>query len=152
MSTQIWILLLTALLLLVALITYMEVRRQRRKPKPIVTVDEEDGVLKYMNIGDDSAFDIQTEEVNLNLFSIFFSSVNLLKSNKNKLLESRITGRNPEAEYYLGACEDHDIKLFPYFEGLKVHWYPLVTHYKNIKGKKYISASADFIDELRPKK
>lgn len=53
MNTQYWILLLTALLLFIAVITYMEVRRQRRKPKPIVTVDEEDGVLKYKNIGDD---------------------------------------------------------------------------------------------------
>ncbi|MEA2006250.1 MAG: hypothetical protein U9O50_08365 [Acidobacteriota bacterium] len=130
---------LTLLLLIVAVITYLEVRRQRRKLKPIVTVDEEDGVLEYKNIGDNSAFDIQTEEVNLNLSSIFFSSINLLQPNDPKLLESKVTARNSDAEHYLGVCEDHGIKLFPYFEGLKVHWYSLVTHYRNIKGKKYIS-------------
>jgi len=101
MNTQYWILLLTLLLLIVAVITYLEVRRQRRKLKPIVTVDEEDGVLKYKNIGDDSAFDIQTEEVNLNLFSIFFSSINLLQPNDPKLLESKVTARNSDAEHYL---------------------------------------------------
>lgn len=139
LNTQEWILLFAALLLVVTLILLFVTIWIRRKPKPLVTVDEEDGVLKYKNIGDDSAVDIQTEEVNLNIFNIFFSAVNLLQSKKNIRVKSRVTGRNPEAEHYLGACKDHGIELFPYFADLRVYWYSLVTHYKNIKGKKYIS-------------
>ena len=30
-------------------------------------------------------------------------------------------------------------EVFPYFEGLGVYWYSLVTHYKSTKGKNYIS-------------
>lgn len=139
MNTQEWILFLTALILIVAVVTLIVIILQRRKPKPMITVDEEDGVLKYKNIGYDSAFDIQTEKVSLNIFSIFFSAINLLQPNENLKLESKIAGRTPEAEYYLGACEDLGKELFPYFEGLGVHWYSLVTHYKSTKGKKYIS-------------
>lgn len=139
MNTQEWILFLTAFIFIVAVITLIVIILQRRKPKPIVTVDEEDGVLKYKNIGDDSAIDIQTEEVNLNLFSIFFSATNLLQPNNKQKLESKVTGKTREAEYFLGACEDLEKELFPYFEGFGVHWYTLVTNYKSTKGKKYIS-------------
>lgn len=55
LNTQEWILLITILLLFVALVTLVIIIVQSRKPKPIITVDEEDGVLKYKNIGDDSA-------------------------------------------------------------------------------------------------
>lgn len=136
LDTQEWLLLLT---LVVAIIFLFVTIWIRRKPKPIITVDEEDGVLKYKNIGNDSAIDIQTEEVSLNLFSIFFSPVNLMQPNDKLKLEPKVTGRTPDAEYYLGACKDMRIEPFPYFEGHGVYWYTFVTHYKSTKGKKYLS-------------
>lgn len=139
LDTQEWILLITIFLLFVALVTLVMIIVQSRKPKPIITVDEEDGVLKYKNIGDDSAIDIQTEEVSLNLFSIFFSPVNLMQPDDKLKLEPKVTGRTPDAEYYLGACKDMRKEPFPYFEGHGVYWYTFVTHYKSTKGKKYLS-------------
>ena len=139
MDTQEWILFLTALILIVGVVTFIVIVLQRRKPKPIVTVDEEDGVLKYKNIGDDSAIDIQTEEVNLNLFSIFFPKINLLEPTHKKNLEPRVTGRTSQAEHYVGAFEELENELFPYFKVPGIYWYTLVTHYENLKGKKFIS-------------
>jgi len=84
LDTQEWILLLTVLLLVVTLILLFVTIWIRRKPKPLVTVDEEDGVLKYRNIGDDTAVDIQTEEVTLKVFTIFFTRINLLQADDKK--------------------------------------------------------------------
>lgn len=139
MNTQKGLLIFTVLLVIMTLITLIVQIVQRRKPKPIITVDEEEGVLKYKNIGDDSAVEIQTEEVSLNLFSIFFSTVNLLQPNEKLKLEAKVTGKTSDVEHYLGWCEDLEKKLFPYFEGPGVYRYPLVTHYKSTKGKKYMS-------------
>ena len=139
LNTQKWILLLTVLLLVVTLILLFVTIWMRRKPKPLITVDEEDGVLKYKNIGDDSAIDIQTEEVNLNLFSIFFPKINLLEPTHKKNLEPKVTGRTSQAEHYVGACEEFEVELFPYFKVPGIYWYTLVTHYENLKGKKFIS-------------
>jgi len=139
LDTQEWILLLTVLLVVVTLIFLFVTIWIRRKPKPLITVDEEDGVLKYKNIGDDSAINIQTEEVNLNLFSIFFPKINLLEPTHKKNLEPRVTGRTSQAEHYVGAFEELENELFPYFKVPGIYWYTLVTHYENLKGKKFIS-------------
>ena len=98
LDTQGWLLLLTLVVAIIFLFVTISIRR---KPKPFITVDEEDGVLKYKNIGDDSAINIQTEEVNLNLFSIFFPKINLLEPTHKKNLEPRVTGRTSQAEHYV---------------------------------------------------
>jgi hypothetical protein len=94
MNTQEGLFILTGLILIVAVITLVVLIVHGRKPKPIIIVDEEEGVLKYKNIGNDSAVEIQTEEVSLNLFSIFFSTVNLLQPNEKLKLEAKVTGKN----------------------------------------------------------
>lgn len=139
LNIQLWQLIVGIITVFVAVITLIVIIVQRNRPNPLVTIDDEDGMLYYKNIGDAPAINIQSWEVTLNLISIIFPKINLLEPKTKKELIPKLSGKTFQAQYFVDACNDLKINKFPYFERLNIFWYTIVTHYENSKGRKYLS-------------
>jgi hypothetical protein len=90
------------------------------------------------NIGHSPALNISIEDLEHNVFTLTFKTVNLLEPGKTRAIKFYTKGRSKEADEDIKGFGDDLMDLdFPYFKEMGVQNYSLLILYENMENQKF---------------